>query len=105
MLVAIHSIFKNIRLYLLTMIIYKCQKFLFIDIIRSIVKQPTAPFCEGYVKSSVYRFLDNYPLLKYSEDQHGNILIKYDGNTSRKVHRSILTAHLDHPGFRWKKST
>ncbi len=79
------------------------SKVSFIDIIRSIVKQPTAPFCEGYVKSSIYRFIDNYPLLKYSEDQYGNILIKYDGNTSSKVHRTIFTAHLDHPGFRWEK--
>ncbi|MEE3234523.1 MAG: hypothetical protein VX294_10180 [Candidatus Latescibacterota bacterium] len=77
------------------------SKMSFEDVAKPIVKQPTVPFSEGFPISSIYRFLKDHPKLKHTKDVYGNIFVKYDGTTSSKFPRTILTAHLDHPGFRW----
>ena len=77
------------------------SKLSFIDIAKDIVIQPTAPFSEGFPISSLNRFLEVHPKLTRSTDVYGNIFIKFDGSKSADLPRTILTAHLDHPGFKW----
>ena len=77
------------------------SKLSFIDVAKPIVKQATVPFSEGFPISSIYEFLRNHPNLKHTKDIYGNIYIKYDGTKSSRFPRTVLTAHLDHPGFRW----
>ena len=76
----------------------------FLDLAKDIVTQPTVPFNESFPISSLNRFLEAHPKLTRTTDAYGNIFIKFDGSKSSDSPRSILTAHLDHPGFNWIKN-
>lgn len=77
------------------------SKLSFLNVAKDIVKQPTVPFNESFPISSLNRFLEDHPKLTQTTDVYGNIFIKFDGSKSSDSPRTILTAHLDHPGFNW----
>ena len=71
----------------------------FIPIARALVSSPTAPFHEKFALQSVHEYARSRPELCIHQDQHGNILLNYNGTRSKRHPRLILTAHLDHPGL------
>ena len=71
----------------------------FIPIASALVSRPTAPFHEQFALESVHEYTRSRPELCIHQDQHGNILLNYNGTRSKQHPRLILTAHLDHPGL------
>ena len=71
----------------------------FIPIASTLVSSPTAPFHEQFALESVHEYARSRPELCIHQDQHGNILLNYNGTRSKQHPRLILTAHLDHPGL------
>jgi putative aminopeptidase FrvX len=66
-------------------------------IIRSIVSQPTAPFCEDAVRAEIRKLLAACPHVTTEIDSHGNLTARY--RRGRRSPRFALAAHMDHPGF------
>lgn len=75
----------------------------FATIAQPLVGCPTAPFHEHFALAQIYEFARSRPALKLSQDQHGNLLLLYNGSR-KKSSRLIATAHLDHPGLLWKEN-
>ena len=61
--------------------------------------QPNSPFHEKFAIQYVQEYARSRPELCIHQDQHGNILLNYNGTRSKRHPRLILTAHLDHPGL------
>jgi hypothetical protein len=68
-----------------------------LDVIRSILGQPTAPFHEDAVRGEILQQLAKCPHARVELDPSGNIIAQY-GRSSRTP-RFALVAHMDHPGF------
>jgi endoglucanase len=66
-------------------------------IVRSILAQPTAPFCEDAVRAEIQRLLADCPHVSTHIDPHGNLIARY--RRGRRHARFALAAHMDHPGY------
>lgn len=73
----------------------------FLDLARPLVGSPTAPFHEHYPLEVIGQFVQQRPALGVDRDEHGNLLLLYNGTRKRGQPRLILTAHLDHPALLW----
>ena len=69
-----------------------------LDVARSLLEQPTAPLCEELPRAHV-REVATAAGLAVSEDEAGNVLVRYDGVGADTARPLVLVAHLDHPGF------
>ncbi len=68
----------------------------FLNILREIVSQPTAPYHEARVAGVVRGYLHAWDI-PFHTDAGGNIIARYQrGAACRPL---ILMAHMDHPGF------
>src|ERR1700679_9459 len=68
-----------------------------LDIIRSILAQPTAPFHEDAVRAKILIQLAQCPHVSAEQDDFGNVIAQYrrgDGEA-----RYAFAAHMDHPGY------
>jgi endoglucanase len=68
-----------------------------LDLARSILAQPTAPFHEDAVRAEICQQLAQCPHVTTEIDSFGNVIARY----SRGDHtpRYAFAAHMDHPGF------
>jgi endoglucanase len=67
-----------------------------LDILRSVLSLPTAPFHEHHVAAFVRQFA-NERGLPVTEDEFGNLIVRYQRGSETKP--IALVAHTDHPGF------
>ena len=68
-----------------------------LDIIRSILAQPTAPFHEDAVRAEILMQLAQIPRVTAEQDDFGNIIARYKGCSGHAEY--AFAAHMDHPGF------
>jgi len=68
-----------------------------LDIIRSILAQPTAPFHEDAVRAEVLIQLAQCPHVKVEQDDFGNVVARYHRGDGEA--RFAFAAHMDHPGY------
>jgi endoglucanase len=69
-----------------------------LEILRSVLACPTAPFREDRVVDLVHQVAARLDHVRFSRDEDGNVLLRY--RHGRKRPRPlVLQAHLDHPGF------
>jgi endoglucanase len=68
-----------------------------LEVVRTILAQPTAPFHEDAVRSQILQVLAQCPHVTTRLDQFGNVIAMYQrGDRSP---RFALAAHMDHPGY------
>lgn len=67
------------------------------DILHQLCSIPTAPFVEDRVVAFIKQWVKQRKRLTLARDRHGNLLITT--KTTSKAPRTILVAHMDHPGF------
>lgn len=72
-----------------------------LDLLKTVVNLPTAPFCEGHVVEYIRRFVGRHAALSLRADRFGNLLVRYrPARRAARVKRPVLfAAHMDHPGF------
>jgi putative aminopeptidase FrvX len=72
----------------------------YLDILRSVLSLPTAPFREEAVVEHVRRFADARGLT-FRRDKGGNVVLRYRKTAARgrRPLRWVFAAHMDHPGF------
>jgi endoglucanase len=68
------------------------------------LEHPTAPFREGEVIAWVRAFVADAPGLALREDADGNLVV-YRRGVRASAAPLVLSAHMDHPGFRTLRST
>ncbi len=68
-----------------------------LDIIRSILGQPTAPFHEDAVRAEICQQLGQCPHVTLEIDDHQNLIALYTRGEASP--RFAFAAHMDHPGF------
>jgi endoglucanase len=68
-----------------------------LDLTRSILAQPTAPFHEDAVRAEILIQLAQIPGVHVEQDDFGNIVARYDGCSGHAEY--AFAAHMDHPGF------
>lgn len=68
-----------------------------LDVIRSILGQPTAPFHEDAVRGEILQQLAKCPHARVELDPNGNIITQYGRGSGTP--QFALVAHMDHPGF------
>jgi putative aminopeptidase FrvX len=66
------------------------------EILRSVLSLPTAPFHEYHVAAFVRRFATEREL-PVTEDEFGNLIVRCQRGSKTKA--IALVAHMDHPGF------
>ncbi len=64
---------------------------------------PTAPYREGAVIAWVREFAASHPELRLESDPHGNLHLRRLGVRATRT-PLVLSAHMDHPGFRALRS-
>jgi endoglucanase len=69
------------------------------NILKRILKQPTAPFHEYHVRDEIESLLKDCPNVKLKRDKFGNLLATYKNGKSKSAPTWVLGAHMDHPGF------
>lgn len=69
-----------------------------LSVARDLLAQPTAPLCEELPRAHVRRVAGEAGLA-VSEDEAGNVLVRYEGEGAEPSSPLVLVAHLDHPGF------
>ena len=74
-------------------------------ILTEVLSLPTVPFGEHAVIEYIRRFCKRRPALSLTEDQAGNMLVRYRRGRGTIRHPVCLTAHLDHPGFTAERMT
>ncbi len=67
-----------------------------IEVLRTVLDVPTAPFCEQAVVEYVRQFAvaNSLPMTR---DRAGNVLLRYRRGSTKR--RWVFAAHMDHPGF------
>jgi endoglucanase len=77
-----------------------------LELAERVLRLPTAPYHEQYVKDFVTKFCDELRGVRVEEDRVGNVIVKYERPQARHVrHHSkarapiVFVAHMDHPGF------
>lgn len=68
-------------------------------ILKRILKQPTAPFHEYYVRAEIEALLKDCPHVKVKRDKYGNLIATYKNGKSKSKPTWVLGAHMDHPAF------
>ena len=68
-----------------------------LEIIRTILDQPTAPFHEDAVALRIEQLLSELPNVAVSRDAFGNLVARY-GRASGRI-TWAFAAHMDHPGW------
>lgn len=68
-----------------------------IEIVRSVLAQPTAPFHEDAVRSEIFQQLAQCPHVRTVRDDFGNVIAHYERGGDRAGY--ALAAHMDHPGY------
>ena len=68
-----------------------------LDIIRSILAQPTAPFHEDAVRAEILIQLAQCPRVSAAQDAFGNVVAQYRRGGGEA--RYAFAAHMDHPGY------
>ncbi|MEO8350136.1 MAG: M20/M25/M40 family metallo-hydrolase [Chthoniobacteraceae bacterium] len=68
-----------------------------LDLARSLLAQPTAPFHEDAVRSEIFQLLAQCPHVMVTQDDFGNVIAHYQCGPARP--QFALSAHMDHPGF------
>jgi endoglucanase len=68
-----------------------------LNVVRSILAQPTAPFHEDAVRGEILQLLTRCPHVTMKLDQFGNVIALYQRGERRP--RFALAAHMDHPGY------
>ncbi len=68
-------------------------------ILKKILKQPTAPFHEYFVRSEIEALLKDCPNVKLKRDKFGNLIATYKNGKVKGSNTWVLGAHMDHPGF------
>ena len=73
----------------------------YLDLLKTVVNLPTAPFCEGAVVAFIRDFVAARPALSLRADRFGNLLVRYRpvGRGARVKRPVLFAAHMDHPGF------
>lgn len=72
------------------------QSSFYLDTLKQIVSQPTAPFHEERIAKKIVGYLQEWQI-PYQLDEFGNIIAHYQhGSSSRPL---VLMAHMDHPAF------
>ena len=69
------------------------------NILKRILKQPTAPFHEYHVRDEILALLKDCPNVKVKQDKFGNLLATYKNGKNKSEPTWVLGAHMDHPGF------
>jgi putative aminopeptidase FrvX len=69
------------------------------NILKRILKQPTAPFHEYHVRDEILALLKDCPNVKLKQDKFGNLLATYKNGKNKSEPNWVLGAHMDHPGF------
>jgi putative aminopeptidase FrvX len=68
-------------------------------ILKKILKQPTAPFHEYFVRAEIEALLAECPHVKLKHDKFGNLIATYKHGKKRISPTWVLGAHMDHPAF------
>lgn len=68
-----------------------------IDLLRSILAQPTAPFHEDAVRGEIQMQLAQVPNVTVEQDDFGNVIAQYRGCSEYTEY--AFAAHMDHPGY------
>ena len=68
-------------------------------ILKKILKQPTAPFHEYFVRHEIESLLKDCPHVSLKVDKFGNLLATYKNGKRKTTPTWVLGAHMDHPGF------
>jgi endoglucanase len=68
-----------------------------LDLTRSILAQPTAPFHEDAVRAEILMQLAQLPGVHTGQDEFGNIVARYDGCSGHAEY--AFAAHMDHPAY------
>jgi len=69
------------------------------NILKRLLKQPTAPFHEYHVRAEIEALLKDCPHVKLKHDKFGNLLATYKNGKSKSKPTWVLGAHMDHPAF------
>jgi endoglucanase len=69
------------------------------NILKRILKQPTAPFHEYHVRNEIENLLADCPNVKLKHDRFGNLIATYKNGKRPTPEQWVLGAHMDHPGF------
>ena len=69
------------------------------NILKRLLKQPTAPFHEYHVRAEIEALLKDCPHVKLKRDKFGNLLATYKNGKSKSKPTWVLGAHMDHPAF------
>lgn len=70
-----------------------------LEIARTILLQPTAPFHEGAVRNALEFLLAPCQRVEVRHDAFGNLIAHYRGTDPAQPARYALCAHMDHPGW------
>jgi endoglucanase len=68
-----------------------------LDLTRTILAQPTAPFHEDAVRAEILIQLAQLPSVHVEQDDFGNVLARYDGCSGHAEY--AFAAHMDHPAY------
>ena len=77
------------------------QKERLLEIVRTILREPTAPFHESHVRAAIAALLSSCPHVEVRQDPFGNLIAHYTNWSGRApaVRKYALCAHMDHPGW------
>jgi endoglucanase len=70
---------------------------LLLDLTRSILAQPTAPFHEDAVRAEILMQLAQLPSVHVEQDDFGNVIARYKGCSDHCEY--AFAAHMDHPAY------
>jgi endoglucanase len=68
-----------------------------LDLTRTILAQPTAPFHEDAVRAEILIQLAQIPSVHVEQDDFGNVIARYDGCSGHCEY--AFAAHMDHPAY------
>lgn len=68
-----------------------------LDLTRSILAQPTAPFHEDAVRAEILMQLAQLRSVHVEQDDFGNVIARYDGCSGHAEY--AFAAHMDHPAY------
>jgi putative aminopeptidase FrvX len=69
-----------------------------LEVVRSLLAQPTAPFYEDAVRDEIISQLKQCPHVRTERDRFGNLIAYYRRKT-RSAPKWAFAAHMDHPGW------
>jgi putative aminopeptidase FrvX len=70
-----------------------------LQILRSVLERPTAPFVEDRVADLVHQTAARLDHVRFRRDPEGNLVLRYKKGDERVAHPIVVQAHMDHPGF------